>query len=127
LDEAETHYEDMNGKYGVSPELQHYACMIVACGCLGHFKKATSLINMMPSLDDPSVWLTLLCTCRKWENVKLGRLAFDQIIQLDRNLGAAYVLMANIYKDADMHADAREVEAMSPACQKHQGISHFNV
>ena len=33
--------------------------------------------------------------CRKWENVKLGRLSFDPAIQLDNK--AAYDLVANIF------------------------------
>ena len=71
-----------------------------------------SMIKTMPSSENPSVWLSLLGSCRKWGNVKLGRLSFEQAIHLDSNLAAAYVLMVNIYVTAGMHEDAKKVEDM---------------
>ena len=50
--------------------------------------------------------------CRKWGNVKLGRLAFDQAIQLNNQLAASYTLMADIYGAAGLLEDAQKVEAM---------------
>jgi pentatricopeptide repeat protein len=96
LDEAKMHYETMRTNYGITPKLEHHACMVVVFGCLGQFDKALSVIKAMPSLDDPSLWLALLNACKKWGNVEVGKLAFDQAIQLEKNLSAAYVLMANM-------------------------------
>ena len=91
------YYESMSTEYGITPKLEHHACMVVVFGCLGQFDKAMSVIKAMPSSDDPSLWLALLNACRKWGNLEVGKLAFDQTIQLDKNLAAAYVLMANMY------------------------------
>ena len=40
--------------------------------------------------------------CKKWGNVKLGRLSFDQAIQLDNNGAATYVLMVDIFGSVGM-------------------------
>ena len=66
----------------------------------------------MPSSDYLPVWLALLGACRKWANVKLGKLAFNQAVQLDNGYSAAYILMANIFAAAGMKEDAEMVEAM---------------
>ena len=58
------------------------------------------------------VWLALLGACKKWGNVKLGKLAFDQAVQQDHSYSAAYTLMASIFEAAGMQEDAELVEAM---------------
>ena len=86
--------------------------MVMAFGSGGYFDKAIAVIELMPSLECLSVWIAVLGGCRKWRYVKLGRLAFDQIMHLDNTCAAAYVLMANIYADAAMQEAVEEIEAM---------------
>ena len=61
---------------------------------------------------DSSAWLTLLYSCKKWGNVSLGRLIFNQMIQLENSLSVAYTLMHDIYLIAGMQQDAEKIEAM---------------
>ena len=86
--------------------------MIVVFGYEGHFDKAISMIKVMPCTDCPAVWLALLGACRKWGNVKLGILAFDQSLQLDHTCATAYILMANIFAAAGLREDAENLETM---------------
>ena len=46
--------------------------------------------------------------------MKLGRLAFDQTIQLGCNSAAACVLMANIFAEAGMQEDAEKIGSVKP-------------
>ena len=112
LDEAQRYFESMNRRYGIIPRLEHHTCMVVVYGCAGQFEKAMEVINVMPSSDYPTVWIALLSACRKWGNVMLGRLAFDQAIQLEDGCGAAYVLMGSTFAAAGMQEEAAKVEAM---------------
>ena len=81
VDEAQMLFKDMSGKYGITPSLEHHTCMVVAFASVGQIDKAMSVIKMMPSSTYPVVWRALLGACRKWGNAKLGRLAFDQVVQ----------------------------------------------
>jgi pentatricopeptide repeat protein len=111
-DDAQIYYDNMTQLYGIAPTIEHHTCMVFAFGYTGCFHKAMSVIRTMPSYDDSSVWLALLTACRRWGNVKLGRLAFDQAILMQENLASACVLMANIYAVAGMQEEADEIEAM---------------
>ena len=91
LDEAQTFYENMSEKYGITPNLEHHTCMIMVFGCGGLFEKAISVIKTMLSCDHPSVWLALLGACRKWGNVGMGRLALHHALQLDIDIPHVYV------------------------------------
>ena len=111
-DEAQIVFENMTKKYGITPNLEHHTSMIVAFGCTGQFDKALSVIKAMPSSDHSVIWLTLLGACKKWGNVKLGKLIFDQALQVDDTCAVAFVLMANIFTMAGMQEDAEKIEAM---------------
>jgi pentatricopeptide repeat protein len=109
---AESLFEDMTRKYGIIPNVEHHTCMVIAYGCAGHFDSAVTLIKATASLDYAVIWLALLGSCKRWENVKLGRVAFDQAVQLDSACSAAYVLMVGIFSAAGMLEDAEKLEAM---------------
>ena len=111
-DEAEMLFGDMSRTYGLTPCIQHNIWMIVVFGYGGHFDKAISVIKVMPCTDCLAVWVALLGACRKWGNVMLGTVAFDQITQLDCTCATAYVLMCSIFASAGMHEDAENVETM---------------
>ena len=112
VNDAKMLFQIMTTKYCISPNLEHLNCMVVVFGCGGQFDKAISMIKAMPFFEYSAIGISLLGACRKWGNVKLGRLSFDQAIQLDNNGVATYVLMANTYAAAGMQEDAEMVEAM---------------
>ena len=111
-DDAEMFFGSMSRDYGIIPNLEHYTCMVVLCGCAGHFEKALSMIKTMPSSVYPSAWLSLLGACKKWGNVEIGREAFECAVKLNAKHDAAYLLMFQIYEDAHMFEDAKKIEAM---------------
>jgi pentatricopeptide repeat protein len=110
--EAEVIFGDMIRKYNITPSLEHHTCMLMVFGTSGDFDKAVSMIKVMPCSDHAEIWLTLLGACKKWGYVELGRLAFDQAVQVCANCSSAYVLMANIFASAGMQEDANKVEAL---------------
>ena len=112
LDEAQMLFGNMTQEYGITPSIDHQTCMVVALGSAGHFDKAISVIKAMPYSDHLPVWVVLLGACRKWRNVKLGSLAFDQAVQLDSSCAAAYAIMSTIFSTAGLWDDAKKVDAM---------------
>ena len=111
LEEAEMVFEMMSREYDFIPNLEHYVCMIITSGSAGNFDKAVAVIRSMPSLDYCVVWLALLGACRKWGNIKLGILAFNQLLQLDSTCDAAYALTAHTFAVARMEKDAERIGA----------------
>ena len=112
LEEAQLYFHEMCGKYGITPDLEHYTCMVSVLGRVGEFNKAMSVIEMLPFPDYLPVWLTLLGACKKWGNVKVGRLAFDEAVRIDNSCGA-YILMADIYIACGMQKDAEKVKSIA--------------
>jgi hypothetical protein len=111
LDESQSIFDSMTKRFGVIPNVKHCMCMVMIFGYAGKFDDAMDVIKDMPSCAYLAVWLALLAACSRWGNIHLGRLAFNQTIQLEDGCGAAYVLMASTFTTAGMQEEAANVEA----------------
>lgn len=47
LHEGHPYFEFMSTKYGITPKIQHYGCMVDLLGCAGHLESVVALINSM--------------------------------------------------------------------------------
>jgi pentatricopeptide repeat protein len=101
VNEGKYHFENMSRSYGIAPDLQHYTCMVDLFGRIGKFDEVITWTKDLPAVDHP-FWCAFLGACQKWDNVKLGRLAFEKAVQLDDTHGAAYMHLANMYAAPNM-------------------------
>ncbi|KAH7447653.1 hypothetical protein KP509_01G115200 [Ceratopteris richardii] len=76
---------------------EHYACIIDMFCRIGRLDKAVLLIEEIPLLVNPALWHTLLGACNKWTHEQLGRWAFEHAVQMNKDDGAAYVCLSNIF------------------------------
>jgi hypothetical protein len=79
--EANTVFRNMERIYGISPDVEHCACMVSLLAHAGLFREAVSVIEELEIVPDDhaaDLWLALLGACRKWGNSNLALLAFDQ-------------------------------------------------
>ncbi|XP_024519904.1 pentatricopeptide repeat-containing protein At5g16860-like [Selaginella moellendorffii] len=106
----------------VKPEIQHYHCMIDALGRANLLDEAVELAERrMPWQATAVTWTTILSSCRKWKNVAVAKLAFKAVMRLDRNEGAAYVLMASMFESLELWQEQRSVLAMASSSQNFEG------
>ncbi|KAH7292269.1 hypothetical protein KP509_29G060200 [Ceratopteris richardii] len=111
IDEGELYFKAMKARYGIDATSEHCTCMVNLFSSAGLFDKAVSVIEKMPSDCFPA-WFTLLCACQKWGNVQFGKIAFEEVIRLDKEFDLAYMCMSDIYATACMEEEASRVESM---------------
>jgi hypothetical protein len=58
------------------------------------------------------IWSTLLSACRAHANVELAKFAADKLLALEPENSSIYVLLSNIYADAGLWSDVREIRDM---------------
>ncbi|KAI8565011.1 hypothetical protein RHMOL_Rhmol03G0227400 [Rhododendron molle] len=97
IDEGWKHFNSMYKEYGISPRMEHYACMVDLLGRSGFLEEAMQLINSMPFEADALVWRTLLGACRVHSNIALGKQAAEMVIEKEPNDSAGYILLSNLY------------------------------
>ena len=109
---GQIYFEALINDYCLVPTRDHFTCMVDILARAGDLATALSIIEKMPFLPDIVIWHIVMGACRKWVNVKLGKLAFDEVVKLDNTCAGAYVLMADIFIAVGMQEDAQRIEIM---------------
>jgi pentatricopeptide repeat protein len=103
--------------------------MVDLLGRAGLLEEAEELINSMPMEADAVVWGALFFACRTHGNVMMGEMAALKLLELDPNDSGIYVLLANMYGEANMWEEARNVRKMmmERGVEKTPGCSSIEV
>ncbi|KAH7445986.1 hypothetical protein KP509_01G031300 [Ceratopteris richardii] len=110
--EGQMLFEWISSHYGLIPTMEHQFCMVDLLSRAGQFEEAMKVIDELPSVDYLPSWLSLLGSCRLCGNVKVGKVAFDQAIRLDRKSAVAYICMRDIYAVSGMQKESDKIEAL---------------
>ncbi|XP_039121654.1 pentatricopeptide repeat-containing protein At2g27610 [Dioscorea cayenensis subsp. rotundata] len=97
VEEGNKYFDTMVKDHGINPTMEHYACMVDLYSRSGKLEEALNFIEGMPFRAGPMIWRTLLGACRVHKNVELGKFAAEQLMSLEPQDSAAYVLLSNIY------------------------------
>ncbi|KAL2232279.1 UNVERIFIED_CONTAM: Pentatricopeptide repeat-containing protein [Sesamum indicum] len=93
-------FERMQSIYGITPNLEHFACMVDLFGRAGLLKKAKEIILRMPYKPTSKMWATLLGACRIHGNTDIGEWAAEKLLEMKPQNSGHYVLIANMYAAA---------------------------
>ncbi|KAK6252835.1 hypothetical protein QUC31_014555 [Theobroma cacao] len=110
--EAKLYLESMSREYGVRPTIDHYACMIDIYSRAGLLQEAYELIKIMPFDPDSMSWKCLLGGCWIHRNLELGKVAAENLLQLDPDDTSGYILMFNLYASSGKWEEAAHVRSM---------------
>lgn len=100
-DKGLEYFAIMDRKYGLQPGREHYTCMVDLLGRAGRLKEAQELIKSMPVKPDGAIWGALLGACKIHRNVELAEMAFERVIEFEPTNIGYYVLLSNIYSEAN--------------------------
>ncbi|EPS65846.1 hypothetical protein M569_08930 [Genlisea aurea] len=91
--------ESMLPKYGVSPAIEHYACIVDMLGRAGRIEEAWKLIESMVVEPNQVVWRAFLNACKLhgFEASRFAEIAALRVLELEPDHCGNYVLMSNMY------------------------------
>ncbi|PKU86337.1 Pentatricopeptide repeat-containing protein [Dendrobium catenatum] len=98
-------FDSMVEKYGVSPNLEHYACVVDLLSRAGELRQAHGIVKGMPFKLGASVMGLLLNGCLIHRNIEL-RMEVMKLITERRD--GEYMMMANMCAVAGYHEEATE-------------------
>ncbi|XP_028752170.1 pentatricopeptide repeat-containing protein At2g13600-like [Neltuma alba] len=110
--------------YNLTPTLKHYTCMVDLLSRAGKLNEAYELTKKMPMEADSVMWSALLGGCFIHGEVNLGEIAAKNLLELEPNNTANYVLLANLYASAGRWNDLAQTRQLmkdegmhkSPGC-----------
>lgn len=97
VEEAQCYFGLLISDQTVEPNVLHYSCMVDVLGRSGKTDEAWQLIQEMPFEPTTSMWGSLLGSCRKYRNVRLARLAAEQLFKLEPENGGNLALLSDVY------------------------------
>ncbi|XP_074302729.1 pentatricopeptide repeat-containing protein CRR2, chloroplastic-like [Silene latifolia] len=102
VDEGKKLFDSMAKQHGISPGVEHYACMVDLLGRANKLDEAAKIVYDMRDEPGPQVWGSLLGSCRIHCNVELAERASSQLFDLEPTNAGNYALLAYIYSEARM-------------------------
>ncbi|XP_045809662.1 pentatricopeptide repeat-containing protein At1g71420 [Trifolium pratense] len=129
VDEGVKIFNSMTEIHGISPQLDHFACMVDLYGRAGKIFEAEELIREIPMKPDSVIWSSLLGSCRKHGKADLAKLAADKFKELDPKNSLAYIQMSNIYSSGGSFIEAglMRKEMRDSKVRKRPGLSWVEV
>ncbi|EXB75081.1 hypothetical protein L484_002711 [Morus notabilis] len=97
---------------GISPGVEHYACLVDLLARTGNLREAYDVVKeLLPCKSSTSLLESLLGACSIYCNVELGEKISRTLFNLDPENPRAYVMLHNIYAAAGRWADAERVRS----------------
>lgn len=112
LDLGRYYFERMKSIYRISPEIEHYACMVDLLGRRGCLEEAITLMRGMPMKPDIVVLGAMLGACRIHCNADLAKQILKQLLELEPHGSGLYVLLANIFGEAHRWEDVKNIRKL---------------
>ncbi|KAG8079638.1 hypothetical protein GUJ93_ZPchr0007g6027 [Zizania palustris] len=84
-------------QYGLSPNTEHYGCVIDLLGRAGRLEEAYELIASLSSHGDAMAWRALLAACRVHGDVKLVKMVQAQLDNMGEYHPSDAILLSNAY------------------------------
>nr|KYP36733.1 Putative pentatricopeptide repeat-containing protein At1g68930 family [Cajanus cajan] len=104
-------YFDSISEQGMTPTLDHYACMVTLLGRSSSIDKAVDLIQGMPHEPNYHIWSTLLSVCAKGD-LKNAELAASHLFELDPHNAGPYIMLSNLYAACGRWKDVAVVRSL---------------
>ncbi|OMO84487.1 hypothetical protein COLO4_22007 [Corchorus olitorius] len=122
-------FASMEEEFGVSPEVDHYSCMVDLLGRAGCLEEALKLAQTMPVEPNAAVWGALLGACRTHGNPDIAQIAANHLFELEPYNIGNYILLSHVYASAERWNDVSMVRKLMrekgfkkiPACSWLEG------
>jgi pentatricopeptide repeat protein len=129
VDEGLRFYSSMSTVYMISANFQHYTCMVDLLGRAGRLHEAENMVLAMPYKPQVAAWMALLGACRIHGNVEMGERVAKQVLELEPENAAGYVLLSNLYTATGNRDLSENIERQRKerSVKKHPGRTWIEV
>ncbi|XP_057475600.1 pentatricopeptide repeat-containing protein At4g25270, chloroplastic [Actinidia eriantha] len=117
----------MRERYGISPVMEHYACMVNLFGRAGLIDEAYEIVSRMEFKAGPTVWGALLYACYLHGNVDVGEVAAQRLFELEPDNEHNFELLMNIYGNAGRSEDVERVRTMMVERGLDSSVHHHQI
>ncbi|KAH1038123.1 hypothetical protein J1N35_039866 [Gossypium stocksii] len=109
VEEGLKYFNDMQNFHGITPKLEHYACIVDMLGRAGRLDESLRLVNEMSDEPDAGIWSSLLSSCKTFNALDIGTKVAEKLFELEPKKAENYVLLSNLFAASGKWDDVRRV------------------
>ncbi|KAF6164012.1 hypothetical protein GIB67_028716 [Kingdonia uniflora] len=99
----------MTHDYNISPVIEHYGCMVDILSRAGQLEEALELIRRMTIEPNSVIWGASLGGCKLHGNLEIVQVSMEKLMNLEPDNNEYYVLLGNMYAEADRWSEVKKV------------------
>ncbi|CAA7402800.1 unnamed protein product [Spirodela intermedia] len=112
VDEGRSYFDLMGSRFGISPSIEHYTCMVSLLARTGRFHEAELLMNACSSLPDPVMWRSFLASCRvRRSEERPSRASKERLLSAPDVCSSSYVLLSNLFAEEGLWPEVAEIRS----------------
>ena len=112
VEEGRRWFKSMETDFGVTPQIEHLACMVDLLARAACLEEAWMFIEKMPLKPDAVVLGALLAACRTCKNVEVGERVIHRLLELEPNNSGNYVISSKLYAESRRLDDSARMWGM---------------
>ncbi|KAF5458984.1 hypothetical protein F2P56_022976 [Juglans regia] len=120
-EKGQAYFDSISRQHGMTPTLDHYACMINLLGRTGYINEAVDLIEGMPHEPNCLIWSTILSVSAISHDVKHAEMAAKHLFELDPLNAGPYIMLSNLYATCGRWKDVASMRSL----MKHKNIKKY--
>ncbi|KAF4351619.1 hypothetical protein F8388_003272 [Cannabis sativa] len=110
VDLGKHYFEIMRNEHSIQPTSEHYTCLVDLLGRFGLIDESMGFVNQMRAegIEVPaSVWGALLGACRIHNNIEIGKLAGEKILEIEPANSGVYLILSEMYLSCGRRKEAK--------------------
>ncbi|CAN6457684.1 unnamed protein product [Victoria cruziana] len=112
IEQGRKYFRSMVEMYGISPGIEHHACMVDLLGRAGILEEAEASIKESKFANDFSLWAALLGSCAAHSSLSLAERVASRMVKLKPANHLTYILLANLYSAVGRWHDAERMRSL---------------
>lgn len=124
VEEGRLVFNSMKSLHGISPDTEHFSCMVDLLGRAGLLDEAEELLQQAPESGDCVMWSSLLQSCRFYTNEIVGKRAAKVLLELDPNDFAVHLQVSKFFSEIGEFEASIQIREVAMARKMSKEIGH---
>ncbi|KAJ9176373.1 hypothetical protein P3X46_011692 [Hevea brasiliensis] len=124
VEEGRLVFNSMKSLHGISPDTEHFSCMVDLLGRAGLLDEAEELLQQAPERGNCVMWSSLLQSCRVHRNEMVGKSAAKVLLELDPEDFAVYLQVSNFFSEIGEFEASMQIREIAMARKMTKEIGH---
>ncbi|MCL7027924.1 hypothetical protein MKW94_023514 [Papaver nudicaule] len=129
VEEGRQWFDSMGPRFGLTPKVEHYSCMVDLLARSGNLEEAWHFIEKMPEKPDAVILGALLGACKTRGNVEIGDRVVSLLIDLEPTNSGNYVISSKMYANSKRWDDSARMRGLmrEKGVSKTPGVSWIDI